>query len=135
MEFKKILIIAISLFLVAVVVAGSIFGYLFFRNEAKAEENYYYNLGEMYSNLEDTNRILRFNLTISVSNEDLITIFDKKNFLIKDELYKILRNKTTKEIQGRNGQLELKKQVVNNLKETFGTEDIKNIYFNELIVQ
>lgn len=137
MSFKKIIIISIIVLMLLIIVSGTVFGIFFMKDNDKTEkqEEYYFNVGVIYSNLADSKRIMKLNLTISVTDEKLIEKFNKKSFLIKDELYKILRNKKTNDIEGKEGQLILKKEILSNLNKTFTTDKIKNIYFDEIIVQ
>ncbi|MBS4539854.1 flagellar basal body-associated FliL family protein [Clostridium sp. D2Q-11] len=136
MSFKKILLISLIIFILLVIISGTVFGIFMLKDdEEKKSEDYYYNVGQIYSNLDDSNRILKLNLTVSTKEEELIETFSSKSFLIKDELYKILRNKKIEDIQGKEGQLELKKEIILNLNKIFTTDKINNIYFDELIVQ
>jgi len=85
--------------------------------------------------MKDSNRIVKINITAEVQNEDLITEFESKNFLIKDEINKIIRSKTEEEIEGSQGQLKLQNDITARLKSLFNNNDIVNVYFSELIVQ
>lgn len=137
MSLKKILIIVIIVFMLLIIVSGTVFGILFMKSddESKASEEYYFNVGEIYSNIADSRRIMKLNLTISVTDEKLIEEFNEKSFLIKDELYKILTNKKINDIQGKESQALLKKEIMENLEKKFATDKISNIYFDEIIVQ
>lgn len=135
MSFKKILVIAIITLILLIIIGGIIFSFFLSKDDNREESVYYYNVGKLYSNLDESNRILKLNITISTQDEKLIEIFDEKSFLIKDELYKILRNKSNKDIEGKEGQLELKQEIISNLNKIFTTDKINNIYFDELIVQ
>jgi len=137
MSFKKILIIVIIIFMLLIIVSGTVFGILFMKSddESKESEEYYFNVGEVYSNIADSRRIVKLNLTISAKSEKLIEEFNEKSFLIKDELYKILTNKKIDDIQGKESQELLKKQIIKNLEKKFSTDKILNIYFDEIIVQ
>ncbi|WP_130806988.1 flagellar basal body-associated FliL family protein [Senegalia massiliensis] len=137
MSFKKILIIVIIIFMLLIIVSGTVFGILFMKSddESKESEEYYFNVGEIYSNVADSRRIVKLNLTISATNEKLIEEFNEKSFLIKDELYKILTNKKIDDIQGKESQALLKKEIIKNLEKKFSTDKISNIYFDEIIVQ
>jgi flagellar FliL protein len=120
-----------------IIVSGTVFGILFMKSddESKESEEYYFNVGEIYSNVADSRRIVKLNLTISATNEKLIEEFNEKSFLIKDELYKILTNKKIDDIQGKESQALLKKEIIKNLEKKFSTDKISNIYFDEIIVQ
>lgn len=136
MSFKKILLITLIVFILIVIISGTVFGIFIFKDDKeKKSEDFYYNVGQVYSNLNDAKRILKLNLTVSTNDEKLIETFEKKSFLIKDELYKILRNKSIEDIEGKEGQIKLKQEIISNLNKIFKTDKITNIYFDELIVQ
>ncbi|MBS4536043.1 flagellar basal body-associated FliL family protein [Clostridium sp. D2Q-14] len=136
MSSKKILLIAVIVLILLVIISGIIFSIYLLKDDSKEKStDYYYDVGEIYSNLDESNRILKVNLTITAQDENLVEIFNEKSFLIKDELYKILRSKTIEDIEGEKGQLKLKEEIISNLNKIFTTDKINNIYFDELIVQ
>ncbi|MGF7057159.1 flagellar basal body-associated FliL family protein [Brassicibacter mesophilus] len=138
MSTKKIFMIAILSFIVVGLIIGTVFGIMLLKqNEQKVAEKqlYYYNIGEMYCNLKNSNRIVKINTTVEMNNEELIVSLEEKSFLIKDEINKIIRNKTEQDIEGSEGQLSLQKEITEKLIELFGNTEISNVYFDEFIVQ
>ncbi|RKD34443.1 flagellar basal body-associated FliL family protein [Thermohalobacter berrensis] len=139
MSTKKIIIISAVSFFLLLLIAAIVFGifYLNGTNPPKESpaEKYYFDVGEMYCNLKDTGRIAKLNITIEVTDEELIEVFTNKDFLIKDEINKIIRSKNEEDIEGSNGQIMLQEEITKTLKEIFQNDKINNIYFKEFIVQ
>ncbi len=139
-KFLKILVISI---IIITIISLSIFAIVVLKNQkANADGNNkneikkcYYELGDMYCNLKDSHRILRCNITIEFTDEDLMNKFESTEFLINDEINKIIRNKGEKDIEGSEGQNKLQKEITSKLCQLFSSKKITNIYFKELIVQ
>ncbi len=140
MSTKKLLIIALVSLITIIVIILGIYGIIRWQNMNKTNDveevdKYYYELGEMYCNLKDSNRILKCNITIEVTDENLLQKLESKKFIIHDEINKVIRNKEEKDIEGKAGQVNLQNEISKMLITIFETQDIDNIYFNELIVQ
>jgi len=144
MSTKKVLIIAVVSFLILITIVGVVFGILMLKNDKSGKEvpldKKYFNVGEMYSNLKDSNRIVKIKMTIEITgqklDEELVNQeFESKKFLIKNEINQIIRNKTEKDVEGSNGQLTLQKEITGKLINLLDNTDISNVYFEELIVQ
>lgn len=139
MSTKKIIVIGITVFLAILLTLTIIFSYMIYSKNAngqqKEKEKISYHLGELYSNLKDTHRILKCNIVIEITDKDLIKEFDNKKFIITNEINKIIRNKKEEEIEGSEGQITLQNEITESLSKIFGTNEITNIYFEELIVQ
>lgn len=139
MSTQKIIIFAlISLLVVSAIVFTGLKLFVF-NDKGEPEEvikkSYYYNLDQMICNLKETTRIVRLNIIIETTDSKLIEEFDNKSFLIKHEVNQIIRNKTYQDLEGKKGQLALQNELTNKLKSVFSTEEIINIYFEELIIQ
>ncbi len=138
MSTKKIFIFALISLIIIVAVVAAIFRFVIFKDyEVKKEvvkESYYFNVDQMICNLMDTNSIARLKIVIETTDEELLKEFEKKNFLIKNSINEIIRNKQRDELEGSSGQLSLQKELVKRLQTIFNKEII-NIYFEELIIQ
>lgn len=137
MNSKKILIIAVIVLTVSLVLVA-IFSFLYVKSKAdanKPKEKFYFDIGQMYSNVKDSSSIVKVDITIEVTDKELLSILEKKKFLINNQINEIIRSKTEKELEGSDGQVLLQKEITAKLAELFNTEDITNIYFKELIVQ
>lgn len=104
-------------------------------NEVVVKEKYYHNVGEIISNLKDSKRLVKCNITVEVTDEGLLDRLEKENFLINHEINEIIRNKVEKDLEGKEGQQNLQNEITKKLVEIFDNNEIINIYFNELIVQ
>ena len=56
-------------------------------------------------------------------------------YLIRNNINEIVRNKTEEELKGKDGQVNLQKEIKENLVDVFNDESIINIYFNEFVIQ
>lgn len=137
MSRKKIIIIAVIILLITLSLVA-IFSFLYVKSKAdvnKPKERFYFDVGEMYSNVKDSSSIVKVDITIEVTDKELLKILEKKKFLINNQINEIIRSKTEKELEGSDGQVLLQKEITVKLAKLFNTEDITNIYFKELIVQ
>lgn len=60
---------------------------------------------------------------------------NEKQFLIRDEVNKIVRNSTEEELEGKEGQINLQNKIKENLIELFSDQNITNVYFDDFIIQ
>ncbi|QIB26186.1 flagellar basal body-associated FliL family protein [Caloranaerobacter azorensis] len=137
MNSKKILVIAVVILVVSLILVA-VFSFLYIKSKTdvnKPKEKFYFEVGEMYSNVKDSSSIVKINITVEVTDKELLKILEKKKFLINNQINEIIRSKTEKELEGSNGQILLQKEITEKLAELFNTKDITNIYFKELIVQ
>ena len=54
---------------------------------------------------------MRVKTTIETSNKKTFELLTEKQFLIRDDINKIIRNKTEDEIQGKEGHIALQKKL------------------------
>ena len=138
MSTKKIFIFAIISLLIIASVVAVIFKFFILKDDEETEEvvkeSYYHNVDQMICNLIDSNSIARLQIVIETTDKKLLEEFEKKNFLIKNAINEIIRNKQKEELNGSSGQLSLQKELVKRFQNIFN-EEIVNVYFEELIVQ
>jgi len=141
---KKVILIVVVVVIIILGLAGTIAGYVFnkggftfFENNKKKEkvEKYYLSLDSIYCNIKDSKKVLSLKVTIELIDEDSKTELENKQFLIKDDINKIIRNKTEEELQGSEGLTNLQKEIKNSLVKIFDDESITNVYFDEMIIQ
>ena len=89
----------------------------------------------MYCNIKDSRRILKIKVTIETTNKETYEEMSQKQFLIRDEINKIVRNSTEEELEGKEGQVNLQNSIKKNLINLFNDENITNIYFDDFIIQ
>ncbi|MFA5523325.1 MAG: flagellar basal body-associated FliL family protein [Tissierellales bacterium] len=138
MSTKKIFLLATIAFVLIMVIVGSVFFLISYNKNTEKEktvELFYYDVGEIYCNLKDSNKIVKLKVTLELTNESIIEELEKRNFSIKHEINAIMMNKTKKDLEGNEGLLELQSEITNKLIEIFNTKNIIRVYFEEFIVQ
>ena len=135
---KLIIIVAVVLALVIAVAVGV--GIVFLSGE-KEEVNYddlpksYYEVTDLYSNIKDSPRICKVNLTVETVSEELLETLKMKDFVIRDAINLIVRSSTEEQLLGEDGQLYLQEEIKRSLNDKFETDEITGVYFKQLIIQ
>ncbi|WMM26614.1 flagellar basal body-associated FliL family protein [Tissierella sp. MB52-C2] len=137
MSKNTILIIIIILLLS--LIAGIGVGIFFFSSRttttAKNLKTYSLTLDDMYCNIKDSKKILKLKFTLETTSKKTLENLTEKQFLIRDEANKIIRNLTDEDLKGKEGQINLQSQLKENIIELFNDESITNIYFDDFIIQ
>ena len=131
-----IVIIVLLLSLIIGIVVGM---YFFPRNSGKEREvsvkTYTLTLDDLYCNIKDSKRILKIKIVLETISEVTYERLNEKQFLIRDEVKKIISNLTEEDLRGENGQTSLQETIKANIIEIFKDENITNVYFNDFIIQ
>ncbi len=135
---KKIIIIAV---VVVLLILGIVIGAVFMlsgKDKAEKEPTYFeYQVGELYTNLADEKKILKFNVVIEYTNEDILEAINKNKSEIVNNIYEIFRRKTYEQTQSSSFQErireEIREMIIESLKSD--AESISNVYFLEFIIQ
>ncbi|HHV37948.1 MAG TPA: flagellar basal body-associated FliL family protein [Tepidimicrobium sp.] len=133
--------IRILLILVIIIaVTGIVIGIMFYRNNPKElskskKETYNLTLQDMYCNIKESRKIAKVRITIETNEQKTLDLIEGKQFLIRDDINKIIRNKTEEELQGKEGHVALQKEIRESLNKLFDKGNITNIYFDDLIIQ
>lgn len=139
MSTKKIINIAVISFVMLVLIFGAVFLLIKYKNDLEQNNTiakyYYHDMGEMYCNLRNSNKIAKLSLTIEFTNEKLSSQLASKDFFVRHEVNTIMVNKTEKDLEGKEGLIALQNEITKKLAELFNTKEIINIYFKEFIVQ
>ncbi len=140
MNNKNVILIVLLILVVILAVVGIVLGITFYRNNngdsnKKNLETFNLTLEDMYCNVKDSKKIVKVKITIETNNKETLELLEKKQFLIRDDINKIIRNKTEEELQGEEGQVKLQKEIKESLIKLFNVETITNVYFNDLIIQ
>lgn len=139
MDTKKTILIVLLVILILFAVAGLILGFSIYKNSGdknKDIEKYYITLEEMYCNIKDSKKIIKLKATIEINNKKTYEELEEKQFLMRNEINKIIRNKEEKELLGKEGQVALQNEIKDSLIKLFDNgESITNVYFDELIIQ
>lgn len=136
MSNKTIIIIVVVLILA--IFAGIAVGMTIWKNSSDAPKEiikHSLTLDDIYCNIKDSKRIMKLRITIESTELKTIEKLTAKQFLIRDEVNKIVRNRTDEELQGKEGQVNLQEEIRLNLIELFEDETITNVYFNDFIIQ
>ena len=70
-----------------------------------------------------------------INNKNTYEELEGKQFLMRNEINKIIRSKEENELQGKEGQIALQNEIKENLIKLFNNESITNVFFNDLIIQ
>lgn len=133
---KKVVLIILLVSLILSLITASVLGFLYYKSKDKSEkpkEKYYYEVGEMISNLKNTSRKIKLNIKIEYANQKLTKKLESNKF-IKHKILEIVRDKTETELNGKEGQINLQNELTKMFQELFNTDDILNVYFEEFIV-
>lgn len=135
MSTKKVVFISLIL-LVVFTVSGIVIGMkILGNNENKNIKTFSLNLEDIYCDIKDSDSIIKLNITIETFSKDSLEILTNKVYLIRNNINEIVRNKTEEELKGKSGQVNLQKEIKDNLLAVFKDESIVNIYFNEFVIQ
>lgn len=141
MRGKNIVLIVLLVLVIILAIVGIALGIAFYRNNndkgdtRKQVETFNLTLEDMYCNIKDSKKIVKVKTTVETNNKQTLELIEGKQFLIRDDINKIIRSKTEEELQGEEGQVELQKEINKSLIKLFNDETITNVYFNDLIIQ
>ncbi|MDI6604119.1 MAG: flagellar basal body-associated FliL family protein [Thermoanaerobacteraceae bacterium] len=130
---KNMLIIILIVIIIAL--GGSFF---YFSNNSKPKPIEYYNYSpgkEFVTNLKGDNKFIRAVIEFQVTDKTLLDSLQKENPKIRDVIIQILRNKSSDDIDGAQGQLKLQNEIKTEVNKIIGSDKIKNVYFDDFIVQ
>lgn len=138
MSLKKVLVLS----LIGLIVLALIFTLVFFlvinkKGESKEQkvEYFEFKLDEMYTNIKESNNILKINITIEYTDSKLAETLTKSKSRISNDVLEILRNKTLEDLSGQEGQQDARKDIQNKVVEIVKSNTISNVYFTEFIIQ
>lgn len=140
MDLKKILIFA-GIGLVLVIIIGVVlFMFVFNGDGAEKEEpiTYFeYGLGEMYSNINEENRILKTNITIQYTDPELEQVLMDNTMRIKNDILQLYRTRSYEQLTAPNGQQRVREDIRELVIEILEVEPdaISDILFSEFILQ
>ncbi|MBZ2173866.1 flagellar basal body-associated FliL family protein [Schnuerera sp. xch1] len=140
MNKKNIILIVLLVLVIIFAIVGIVLGIAVYRNNdnnvfKSQSETYSLTLEDMYCNVNDSKRILKVKVTIETDDEKALEVLDRKRFLIRDDINKIIRDKTEEDLNGTDGQVKLQDEIEESLIDLFNDEIISNIYFNDFIMQ
>ena len=142
MSTKKIIVV-VSLVVVALSITalGVFFGITMSKDKGDKKEDiskkeiYQHDIGEIYSNLSESKKLVKINPTVETTDEKFVETLTNKNYIIRNEINEIIRSKSEDEIKGSDGQKQLQDSILTRLNKVFNTQVITNVYFKDFIVQ
>ena len=138
MSKKAIIIIGV---LVAVIIIGFILGFVLLRRSSTNSsepvdlEKHSITIEEMYSNVKNSKKIVKLQISVETTNEKEVEILANKSYLIKDIANKIIRNSEESDLAGKEGQVKLQELIKEDLLETFKSQTISDVYFDQYVIQ
>ncbi len=141
MTIKKVLIYSLIGFIVFALIIG---GIIFFVMNGKSKESnsgdkpkevFEYSLEELYTNIKDSNSILKTSISIEYTDKKLLEVFDKNKSKITNDILEFFRSKTLEELSGKDGQQSARNSILVIVKKTINSDAVSNIYFTEFIIQ
>ncbi|SDB99458.1 MULTISPECIES: flagellar basal body-associated FliL family protein [unclassified Candidatus Frackibacter] len=92
-------------------------------------------VGDFIVNLAGGSRYVRLNLSLEVSNEEVISELKKRKPQVRDAIISILRNKEQDDINSQAGTRDLREEIRKSLNKFIPKGEVTNVFFTEFVVQ
>ncbi len=136
MTVKKVVLLSLVGLLVLALIFSLVFLLISRNNGGREKVEYYeFKLEEMYTNIKESDSILKINITVEYTDSELIETLNKSKAKISNDVLELLRSKTLEELSGKEGQQSTRKDVQQKIIEIAESSDVSNIYFTEFIIQ
>ena len=138
MTFKKVVLLSIIGFIITVLVLGGVFYFSVYKKpeqSVKEIKTYTYAIGDLYSNLKDSKKILKINIVFETTDEKITGQIDKEKPKLTNFVLELIRSKTESELLGDIGQQNLRKEVLKLAKSILPSDKVNDVYFVEFIIQ
>jgi flagellar basal body-associated protein FliL len=92
-------------------------------------------LGDSFvNNVKESKKICKLTLKVEINKEvaELVTYRESE---IRDTINAMIRAKTEADLEGKEGQIKLQKEIVTAIQKIINSKEIRNVYFDEFIVQ
>lgn len=86
------------------------------------------------SNSTRTNQYIRVKMTIEFYNDDILKDFDNYRTILQDKVIEMLRNKTSDDLTGGDGQIQLRQEIRKAFNEILPKDPVMSIYFTEFLI-
>jgi flagellar basal body-associated protein FliL len=86
------------------------------------------------NNVKDSKKICKVTLKVE-TNKETAELIEYRSAEIRDKINALIRSKTEEDLAGREGQEKLQKEIVAIIQKIIKTEEVKNVFFEEFIVQ
>lgn len=139
---RNIILIAIIILLLLVIVSGIII-YMLLNTPKEAKEEpikidkdlMIVTVGDSFvNNVKDSKKICKVTLKVEINKEvaELVTYRESE---IRDRINALVRSKTEADLAGKEGQEKLQKEIVAIIQKIINSKEVRNVYFDEFIVQ
>lgn len=137
MNKKLIIIIAVVL---VVLIGGGVGAFMLLGGGGSKEPVVVYQeyqMEEMYTNIKDPGKILKFQISIEYTSADMAAAFEKNKSKLVNNVYEYFRNTEYQTLNKANGQERAREDIRDIIVETMGVdaESITNVYFIQFIIQ
>lgn len=139
---KNYILIAVIILLLLLIVSGIII-YVLLNNPRVVKEEpikidkniMMVTVGDSFvNNVKDSKKICKLTMKVEIGKEvaELVTYRESE---IRDKINSIMRSKSEADLAGKEGQEKLQKEIVAAIRDIINSEEIRNVYFDEFIVQ
>lgn len=93
--------------------------------------------GEFLTNLADPGgrRVIHVKIELMVSDDKAVTKLKDEASAIRDQILRVLRNKTVADLAGEDGMDNLANEIVNRLNVTVADGQVRELYFTDIAIQ
>jgi flagellar basal body-associated protein FliL len=133
---KKIIIIGVSVLVLLIIIGIVVF--MFVLNPKEKPVVYSeFSIGELYTNIQDEGKILKCNISVEYTDEEMLTKFTANKSKIINNIYEIFRTKSYESLNKSNGQERVREEIRDMIIEILESdgETITNVYFLAFIIQ
>ncbi len=135
---KKMIIIGVSVLVLLIIIGVSTI-YLCIKSKRKRQPIVYceFDFGESYTNITAESKILKFNLTIEYTNEEMLTQLTTNKSKITNNIYEMFRTKSFETLNKTNGQQRMREDILEILLEILqvDNEQVTDVFFTQFILQ
>ncbi len=138
MTAKKVMLFSIVGFLVTAIIFGGVFYFAVYKapeKTVKEVKTFSFPIGELYSNVKDSRKIMKTNMVVETVDEKIIEKIESNKSKMTNSILEVLRSKDESSLAGDKGQQALRTEVLKAIKQIVDSEKITNVYFVEFIVQ
>ena len=139
---KNIILIAIIILLLLIIVSGIII-YMILNNPKEVKEEpikidknlMMVTIGNSFvNNVKDSKKICKLTMKVEIGKEvaELVAYRESE---IRDTINAMIRSKTEEDLAGKEGQEKLQKEIVAAIQKIINSKEIRNVFFDEFIVQ
>lgn len=142
---KNIILIGIIVFLLLLIVSGIII-YMVLNNQNRPKEAkeepikidkniMMVSIGDSFvNNVKDSKKICKLTIKLEIK-KDVAELVTYRESEIRDKINALIRAKTEEDLAGKEGQEKLQKEIVALIQKIINSKGIKDVYFDEFIVQ